>query len=144
MGRKPAIINLLVGVVLVANGFWLFTRQPEVAGVLSHGLKITPAVIDVGVVPVGEKETFSVLLENDGNQTITKLRMTPSCGCAVLDVDEQTLDPGEATVLRGQYDSTRRRGPVRVNVLIEFETEGKIHRQLLQVTGAVKQRVGAV
>lgn len=73
---------------------------------------------DFGEVWYGEPLKKEIKLTNAGKSTLRITNVRKSCGCTLAEVEKDTLEPGESTVFKVGYDSTKGRVNVRQTVNI--------------------------
>ena len=63
---------------------------------------------------------FAFEFKNSGTRDLVIYEVKSSCGCAIVDYDDEVIVPGEAGMLRGQYELTGRMGWQGVEVRVKY------------------------
>jgi hypothetical protein len=135
---ETAIVVIVCVLSLILARLTYFRRLNEGA---SHDplLSVTPSSVALGAITQGERRSFHFTIKNQSDSAITQIVVTSSCGCTVLEQSPSNLAPGESARLRGEYDSTGRRGPFKSDLLISFRANGhEQHHRFFHLTGDVK------
>lgn len=74
-------------------------------------LFVAQRIQDLGSMFEGDKATVTWTLENRGDADLVIDRVTPSCGCTVVQLtdEEKVIPPGVSRALKADFDSTARR-----------------------------------
>lgn len=81
-------------------------------------LTVVEPVKDFGIVPKGEKLSFSFLIKNTGTADLQILAARPACGCTVADFDK-VIKPGQTGKVTANLDTAAFAGPIAKPVTIE-------------------------
>lgn len=98
-------------------GLWSWVGPPTWGPLL----RCPRSTYNCGKLPTGEVRKCVFLLQNEGRQKLTLLKVISNCGCIVTDFDEGAeLEPGASIPLRVQLDSTGMRGRIRKDIAIQW------------------------
>lgn len=81
-------------------------------------LTIVEPIKDYGVIPKGDKLTWSFLVKNTGDADLQIISAKPGCGCTVADFDK-VIKPGETGKVTAHVDTTAFAGPIAKAVTLE-------------------------
>lgn len=65
---------------------------------------------DFGTIKQGEKVTTTFTIRNNGRDELQILKVKPSCGCTITEIDKKTLKNGESAKLSITFDSAGKDG----------------------------------
>lgn len=103
---------LLPALLLALSG----AAAPALAG---PGLAVEPQGFDFGEVRQRRTLSKEFRLVNFGDAELQLVRITTSCGCAVVESGARVVAPGESTRLRVELQTREDRGEVVRTVLLE-------------------------
>jgi hypothetical protein len=75
-----------------------------------------------GKVTDGEKVLISFHFKNTGNKPLVISDVTAGCGCTVPEKPEDPIAPGEQGVIKAEFNSSGRVGPVSKNLSVTCNT----------------------
>ncbi len=100
-----------VGLFRLAAIVGVFAFFPAVAwlaaGPTSHGVEVSPSLVDLGVLQQGERREFTVLLNNRRNETVAVERMAASCPCLEAAEGRYVLAPRDELSLPLDLDLSK-------------------------------------
>jgi hypothetical protein len=105
------------GLVLVA-GLW--TAAPALAGSWVDGM-FAELSKDFGSVPRGPSLAHSFLVKNNSDRPVHIQSVGVSCGCVSAHAAQDTLAPGESTVIQAQMDTRIFHGIRNVTIFVRFD-----------------------
>jgi hypothetical protein len=105
-------------------------------------LEVNPSTFDFGAINADDGIVSTTLkLKNTGSEILEILGVSTSCGCTSAEVDKETLQPGEETNLKVNFDPNAHEGLtgllerivyVRTNIPDKPETQIKIQVEVLE------------
>ena len=81
-------------------------------------LKFESTEYDFGSVKQGETVTAEFRFTNNGKTPLNIRKTAVSCGCTVAELETETFEPGESSVLKVNFNSSGRRGNQQKSVTI--------------------------
>lgn len=94
-----------------------------------------------GAIEAGMTVYDSVSITNTGNQPYVIRSARATCDCAVLHLPSRSLKPGESSVVRFEFDSRSKSGPVRAGLVL-YDNSAPNARQIIYLVGEVRPRAG--
>ena len=92
---------LMCGLILGQPAAWLCAGGTSPATDPSTGLTISPTSLDFGLVGVGRSKALSVILQNNGNRTVTGIATVPPP--FQLTAQAYSLEKGQSQTMSVQY-----------------------------------------
>lgn len=86
--------------------------------------------LDLGTQDEGTIVPFEFVIYNKGNADLQILRAKGSCGCTDVKVNDETIAPGESTVIEGKFNTTGRPGPQHKTISVQSNDPVKPNVQL--------------
>ena len=90
---------------------------PETAA-LAPKLNIQERIHDFGKITQGEVVSTTFKLENTGKSSLNIRKVTSNCTCAITEVNEKDIEPGESVELQVTFDTKGRRGTQQKSITI--------------------------
>jgi hypothetical protein len=105
-------------------------------------VKVTQPTYDFGSVFQGTHVKHTFRIENSGTGPLTLGAVQTSCGCTVAQPTKNQLEPGEASDIAADFDTSADKGPAQR--IITVQTNDPKQKQLtLTMNGDVKVKVDA-
>lgn len=89
--------TVAAGIAGVLGGTLIFGMMTDV-GIPVCSLSTNE--LDLGLAEPGMPVTGTVMISNAGNRVLEIREVKPSCGCTVVELDSESVAPGESTALR--------------------------------------------
>jgi hypothetical protein len=125
--------HILTGLFILASASSWEARAQEITF-------LTPKLIDLGKVAEGTVLQDTVLFRNSGRVPIHIASVSSSCGCAVAEVEQTALAPGDTAVIPFALNTRAFRGVVRKNLSISF-VKNQLPPERIQIQVEVFQEV---
>lgn len=135
MVATRSVKNLALG--LIACVMILIAAALEATSPSSVQAILVPNNIDLGLITQGEVKTFQFSIQNSSSHDVTDIVVVASCGCTIVDLPRKRLRSHESTIARGNLDSAKARGNVKVNLLVKYMWGGNEHHCPCTVTAVV-------
>jgi len=113
---------LLSSVLILSGCYTLKPQAPVESSLPDSSNKDNPYLKDFGLVKAGEVVKHSFLIKNDSPRVLKIKNVTTSCGCAVSEVKNKFLNPGESTFVDVKFDSQGYSGTVRQFVYLSTDS----------------------
>lgn len=91
-------------------------------------IEVEPADLDLGDLPEGAVAEFVYTIRNTGQAPLEISNIKATCGCTDVEMKKTLLAPGEASELKGAFDSFHRLG--RQVKTINFKTNDPRHKSM--------------
>ncbi len=114
-----ALLLITAALAVIANWSWGSTGRGVEAGFASESSIQAPASVAIGAVEPGRVGRAEIVIANPGAKAVVVERIESSCECLTVDPPALRLGPGESSVLRVVFDSSREadfRGELGVEV----------------------------
>ncbi|MEM9290749.1 MAG: DUF1573 domain-containing protein [Acidobacteriota bacterium] len=98
-------------------------------------------LVDLGVVPKGNKVDAIFIIRNEGDAPLEITDVRPGCGCTVADYDK-VIAPGESGRISSEVDTTNLFGPNNQSILV-LTNDPENPRIALTIRNEVKPFIGA-
>ena len=82
---------------------------------------IVPEKVDFGVVFTGEKASFTIRIENNGEGERVIEKAKPTCSCTLVPFSKSTLAPHEHLEINGELDTFGRLGKIKKSIRVYVE-----------------------
>ncbi len=115
------------------------------ATLIINGQKAGPKIstpedmFDFGEITEGQIVEHSFIIYNTGEETLEIQRVRASCGCTAAKPDKDKLEPGDSTLLKVSFNSTRRMGQQKKYVYV-FSNDPDVPQTRLSFTATVKAK----
>lgn len=91
------------------------------AGVGLPKITVPAGVVDLGQSFQGEKASGGFVIGNAGDGPLHIIKVTPSCGCTVAEIDINTIEPGKEINVPVSIDTAGKIGVIRKSIEIESD-----------------------
>ena len=117
-------LPVLLSSVLILSGCYVLKPQvPAERTFLDNPKKDNnPYLKDFGLVKAGEVVEHSFVIKNNSQRVLKIRNVSTSCGCAVSEVKNKSLNPGESTFVDVKFNSHGYSGMVRQFVYLSTDS----------------------
>lgn len=95
------------------------------------------ATYDFGKIKQGEKVDFEYVFTNTGKSDLIIRKISPSCGCTVVDKNVQIIKPGEKGSIKSQFNSAGRTGSQSKTITV-ISNDPSNPRSILWIKGTIE------
>lgn len=99
-----------------------------------------PPEADMGVIEGDAETSFSVFIENDGDDTLRIADIRVTCGCTVAILPDSTVEPGGSVPLKGIFNSRKFEGEIHKALFVD-SNDPEHKRVALALTGFIVREV---
>ena len=88
---------------------------------LGNNILVTPSRIDLGVQPFGVQPSTSLRLTNTGQEAVSLVAVSPTCGCLATDFSGRIVfAPGDSHTIQVSHEKRNQAGPSKASLRCMF------------------------
>jgi mono/diheme cytochrome c family protein len=133
--RIKPFIYAVVAALLIAP------LMPSAAGAETVRLGEGQTSVDAGTLYTDAPVRHEFELLNGGDAPVTGLKLEASCGCTVVEVFKNALQPGESATVKVSTDPIGKSGPISKKIYIEYLYGGKSRLMVYEIRMLIRAKV---